>query len=351
MKKKMCIFLMILITVLIMPAFVQAKNNIHIRDEVTINEKIDDTSFILGNLIKMNSEVEGINFVAGNNITLSSKQDYLFAAGNMINLVNIETKDAFVAGSTISIESSTIRTLYAAGTIITVNSDISKNANLAGDKIVINSKIEGDVYIAAEEITIGEEAVINGTLEYPSAAKINMSKTARISKTKTYKTTSTPNKKEMIASTIIEKAYSFLSMAIIGIILLSIIKPFFNKVEETQKEEILKQILTGFLVLIVTPVAALILICTVVGIPIGIISMLLYGILIYLSPIPTAYFIGKNLFKEKIKNNYSLLLISLLMIYLIKLIPIIGSVVTFTGILFSLGLCFSILKEKIVKAK
>lgn len=353
MKKKLSIFLLVLITILTIPTFVSAENNLLVNENVNSREKIDNTSFVVGNLIKMSSEVDGINFVAGNDISLSSKQDHLFVAGNVINLENIETKEAFIAGSTINITSSTIRNLYAAAETIKLNSDISKNANLAGDKITINGKIDGDVYIAAEKINIGEEAVINGTLKYPSNAKINIPNTAHIGKIKPYKPSSTSSKKSIIISTITEKTYSFLSMAIIGIILLSIAKPFFKKVEKlpSKIEEVLKQSLIGLLVLILIPIISLILICTIVGIPISIISLLIYGILIYLSIIPVAYFIGKNLFKDKIKNDYSLLLITLLLIYLIRLIPVIGPIITFITIIFGLGIYFNIIKSELSTKK
>ena len=353
MKKKLSIFLIILITLITIPTFVNAENNLLVNENVNAREKIDNTSFVAGNTIKMSSEVDGINFVAGNDISLSSKQDHLFAAGNVINLENVITKDAFIAGSKVTITSSTVRNLYVAADKIKINSDISKNASLAGNKVTINAKIDGNVYIAAQEIIIKEETIINGTLEYPSDAKINIPNTAYIGKLKTYKSSSTPSKKSIIISTITERIYAFLSMAIIGIILLTIVKPFFKKIENItlSPEEILKQSLTGLLVLIVTPITALILICTVFGIPISIISLLIYGLLIYLSVIPTSYFIGKSILKDKIKNDYSILLISLLVIYILKLIPVIGPLMTFISLVLGLGLFFNILKSELSSKK
>ena len=353
MKKKLSIFLIILITLITIPTFVNAENNLLVNENVNAREKIDNTSFVAGNTIKMSSEVDGINFVAGNDISLSSKQDHLFAAGNVINLENVITKDAFIAGSKVTITSSTVRNLYVAADKIKINSDISKNASLAGNKVTINAKIDGNVYIAAQEIIIKEETIINGTLEYPSDAKINIPNTAHIGKLKPYKPSSTPSKKSIIITTITEKIYSFLSMAVIGIILLAIAKPFFKKLEKTtlSLEEVVKQSITGFIFLIVTPVLAIILLLTVIGVPISIIILLIYVLLIYLSVIPTSYFIGKNILKDKIKNDYSILLISLVVIYILKLIPIIGSLITFISLVLGLGLFFNTCKSEMKKEK
>jgi uncharacterized membrane protein YccF (DUF307 family) len=49
----------------------------------------------------------------------------------------------------------------------------------------------------------------------------------------------------------------------------------------------------GAIVLFATPVAAIVVCITIVGIPLGLIGLALYGIAIYLSQIPVALFIGR----------------------------------------------------------
>ena len=91
----------------------------------------------------------------------------------------------------------------------------------------------------------------------------------------------------------------------------------------------------GFLVLV--PLASICVILTIVGAPLAVISLMLYGVLIYLSIIPTAYVFGEICFGKIIDNKYLLMVVSLLVLYIVKLIPIIGGLVSFVSLLFGLG--------------
>ena len=106
----------------------------------------------------------------------------------------------------------------------------------------------------------------------------------------------------------------------------------------------------GVATLIAMPMASIIAICTIIGIPISIITLLIYGILIYLSIIPTAYFLGSYLIKTKVENDYLLLGISLLGIMLIEKIPIIGGIVSFISLCMGLGF-YTIWMIKVVKSE
>ena len=349
MKKKISILLIILLSVISIPVFAEENDQFFADDEVTIEKNVSRTSFAAGNFIRVSSEIDGINFAAGNNITVSSKQDYMFIAGNSINIENATAKDAFIAGSMVNIQSSTIRDLYVAGATVRIDSDLSGKAYIAADSVTINSKIEGDVEVAADKIRIGKEAVINGTLKYPKDADLNISETATVNSKKSYKSMEyvkfTITKEAALKAKIIANLYAFFAMLIIGFIFLSISKKFFGRVADLDKTAgtIAKQCLTGLVFLIVLPISAIIIMLTLVGIPLSIVSLLLYGILIYLSVLPTAYYLGKFAFKDKIKNDYLLLLVSLLIIYVLKMIPVIGTIVGLISLLFGLGAYFNLL--------
>ena len=75
------------------------------------------------------------------------------------------------------------------------------------------------------------------------------------------------------------------------------------------------------------------------------ICLLLYGIMFYLSVIPTAYYIGNWIAKDKVENKYLLFAISVLVIYVLRLIPIIGGLVTFISLCFGLGMYAKLIKE------
>ena len=332
---------------------VEAKglNNFYADDEVEISEDIDATTFAAGQNVEISSEINGASFVAGENINLKSSQDLLFTAGQRINIENASTKDAFIAGEKINIKSSTIRDLFVAGQTITLDTDIERNAYIGGEKVTIKGNIGGDVLIAADEITIEDDVEILGTLKYPEDAKVKISKSASISKQKTYKNT------EVNEPTIVEKLYdrvlAFLSMLVIAFLLLAINKKFFEKIEKIDQSfsEGSKQFGIGFVFLIVVPIAAIIAMCLVVGLGLGIVSLFLYGILCYLSAIPAAYYLGNIILKDKISNKYLLLGLSLLCIYAIRFVPILGGLSILITLCLGLGIYTTLIKNYLTTKK
>lgn len=345
--KKRFIFLFLLLLTLTIPVFAKGAN-LYSGDDLVIENAIDATSFIAGNDVSVSSDINGANFVAGNNLKLSSKQDVVFAAGRNVNLESLTTKDAFLAGQNITVESSEIRDLYAAGEEIRIDSNIGRNANLAGEVVVINSEISGDVTIAAETIKIGREAIINGTLKYPEDAKISISETAQVINKETYQSVEI---EEPTFSDILRKRFqSFLSLLLIGLLLLWQSKTF-NKIEKLEQgvDNLFKNVGKGFLFLIALPAAVILLLCTVIGIPLSLIALVGYIILLYLSNIAAAYYLGNWLLKEKIPNKYLVLCVTLLGIYILKLIPVIGGLVGFIALCLGLGIFISLLSKDLIK--
>lgn len=340
---KKIIGIILIMIALCFPIMIEAKtqNGFYADDEVELNEEIDATAFVAGNNIEVNSKINGLNFVAGNNIELSSTQDYLFTAGNNIEVNKVNTKDAFIAGSTIRIKESNIRDLYVAGSTIKINSNIERNAYIGGEKVTIDGTIGGNVIIDANTIIIEKDTIISGTLKYPDNAKITLAESATIKKIKAYEVKS----KETIVTwktTLKEKLYGYLSLLVIAFILITLHHKLLKGIKGIKKEisQVLKLSGIGFLVLVVTPIVVVLSMISIIGLPLGIIVAMLYGILMYISMIPTAIYLGSWVMNKKNQNDYLVLAISLLIIYMIRIIPIIGGIIGFISIILGLGIYY-----------
>ena len=352
MKKKLLLLLVVfLLVVSIIPVY--AKENSFFADEtLNLEKNFDQTTFMAGNLINYKGQIDGISFAAGNNVNMTSSQDYAFVAGRYINLTDFNAKDVFVAGQKLVFENASLRVLYATGETINFDGKITKDAYLAGDKVVINGTIDGDVTVASEKLELGDNAVINGTLKYPKDANAKISELAVVANTKTYKSTSISKEKgksNEFVSKLTSWILSYIALLIVALIFMAINKKFFDKVTKlgTNVKDSIKLMLFGLIILIVVPIVAVIAMIGVVTIPLCILTLILYGVLIYLSMIPTAYYLGNLLLKDKIKNKYLLLTVSLLCLYILKVIPIIGGIIIFLSLIFGLGVYYTLIKEKI----
>ena len=348
MKKNIFLVFIILMTLVYIP--VHAKDNFYADNNISLKNDITSTSFVAGNNVEVTGINNGISFVAGNNVNIKNERDYLFAAGNTINIDNVTTKDAFVAGSFITIDNSKVRDLYAAGENVKINSEITGNAYLGGETVEINSTIKGNVKISAEKIIIGSNANIEGNLLYPKESTIKKSKSAIIAKEARYKAEKVA-KKYSHTTFIIEIIKSMVSMIFIAVILMALNPKLFNKfIKVDQKiSEIAKMSLIGFGILILVPIVGLILLLSTIGVGLSVVCLLIYGIMIYLSAIPTAYFFGNWILKNQIDNKYLILIISLAVLYVLRAIPFVGALITFISLIFGFGMYIKLLIDNTKK--
>ncbi len=346
MKRKILLLVTILLVMLCIPVY--AEENVGIKEFVSLDGVKESTTFSMGNSIESVANVDGINFIFGNNIFVSGENDYLFVAGNTVRLAKLSTKDAFVTGTAIVVSQSNIRDLYAAAQVVKITSEISRNVYVGCDELIIDSPVNGDVYVSADKITIGSNANISGTLKYPKNADISISKAATVNKTKTYKNKEATTKFS-IKNFIIKFMISFLSITLIAFVLLFVKEKMFKNIEKMDKKfsSILKTILLGIAFIILIPLIVILLMCSTIGFSLSVIIILLYGILCYISGIPTAYYFGNLAFKGKIKNKYLLLALSLFIICILRKIPYVGIAVTIISLCFGLGLYTKLIKDSI----
>ena len=344
MKKKILMLLVLIASIFTVQ--VNAKQ-FYTSDKINIEEQQDYSVFAAGKDIDVSSFIDGSTFVAGEDIKIRSSQDIIFAAGKDIKIEDAYAKDIFVAGKELEINNSQIRDLFAFAEDIEINSEISHNAYLGATKVVINSKIMGNVYIAADEIIIKDGAKIMGKLEYPETAYIKISDDAIIEKTKEFNVNE-PDMGTSIQIMITHFINSYLAILVTGIAFMIIFKKQFEKIkkEELSFENVAKKVGLGFLLLIVAPIVALILMCSIIGIPLSFILLALYIMLIYISIIPSGYFIAYKLLNKTIKNEYLLLAIGILGIKLLELVPYIGVFAALISLCFGMWIPIAINKKK-----
>jgi len=96
------------------------------------------------------------------------------------------------------------------------------------------------------------------------------------------------------------------------------------------------------MILFLTPIAALIVCFTIIGIPMGLITLALYGIALYLAQIPVGLFIGRWIIgRFRLVESKAIMVgalaVGLAILKLLSLIPYFGFFVGFVVVLFGLG--------------
>lgn len=309
-------------------------------EKIIIDNTLDGTAFIAGNEVEINETINGIGFIAGNELKVSAKQEYLFGIGTNISINNDIEKDLFLFSSKINIDSNVKRDAYIAGEIVNINGNIDRNIYIYGTEVNINGSYKGNIVIYANNIKIDETAKISGTLKYNKDANIE-----GINDTITRKTYEVSPEKISIKDYITNFISTYIHITLLAITLVFITEKTFIKSLEQTKNTNIKTLSTlcikGFLILIGVPIIGMMLIFSGAFLSVGVVGSLLYGIMVYISNIFTAYFIAKTIdekyFNKKI-NSYMLMIVGLFIIYVLRIIPIIGGLISFISILIGLGI-------------
>ena len=334
-------------------------------------EVIDDDLYLAANRVVINGTVNGDVLCAGDTITVGGNiNGSIMAIGSTINIDGQVTRSARVAGSTIVIRGSVGGDLVVAGSRVdlTSSSEIGRDLVFAADTIdvetLIGSDIQGygskvnlsdgvigNVKVGVERLTIANTANIHGNLIYTSENEANIEPGAQIGGTVSHKI---PEVREPIIPKIgvWGRVIAFLMTLITGIVIILIVPRRSKAVATSIRRKPLLSLGWGAIILFATPIAAIVTFITVVGVPVGLIGLALYGIAIYLSQIAVGLFIGYLIISSfgNVDSRGVLIgafTLGFALLTLIKLIPFVGFPIWLATVLFGIGAM--IMSQKMIK--
>jgi len=308
---------------------------------ININGPIEGDIICAGQTININSYVGGNIRVAGNTININSKVGRnVMAFGNVVHFGSGADVgwSAMVAGANVNVMGKVGGTLHGGGENVTVDAEVAKSVDFDAKTLVIgdNAKIGADLnYVEYNkgEVEVSDKAVIAGKIN-PREKKI------------------AGKQKSIIwgisLAWIWGKIISIFSVLILGLVFISLFK---DKVENTVKKMIDKpwaQIGWGLVILIITPVIALILAITIIGLPLAAILIFAWLIMLFIAKAMAAIAFGFWLFdkfKKKTKTLMWPMIAGIIISYIIFCIPFIGWILALAALLWGLGGLWSCCKK------
>lgn len=337
---------------------------------IASGEVVDDDLYIAGGDIVINGVVNGDVFAVGSSITINGKVDggITFVGQNAV--VNGEiTKGLRFGGQSIIVSGRIGRDLIIGSAQLSVSNTGRIDGSLvfgtgtakvdgiignsilgAGGELTLSNYVGGDVVLSVDKLTITTNADIQGNMKYTSPEEAEIQSGARISGAISHLIPEQPDEKEVakkgilagIAGAIVWKILSYVMILIIGIILILIAKKKVALMQKAIQKSPWQTLGWGALILIATPIAAIIVMITVIGLPLGIISLVLWGIALYLSQIPVALLLGRLIIWQNRELDSTGMMIGglalgLLVIFILQLIPVVGWIIGLLVIVFGLG--------------
>jgi hypothetical protein len=316
--------------------------------KITIDGTVNGDAYIAGGQVDINGIVNGDLLVVGGQINVrgSVSQNVRAFDGDIVISGQIG-KNVTIAGGNLTIDR--IARITGSTVIAGGNSEILaqiNNLTAAGGHVRIENNILGNITAGVGTLEISPDTTIYGNLEYWSSnktstqgAKITGQTIFHQTQIQTdFKRSSEKAMKNVFGIGVFFTAVGFISSLILGILLIYLLPIYTQKVADVIRNKFWLSLLTGFIALIIAPIAFIILLTSFIGAPIAFALIPIYGILFYLAKLFAMLAIGKFV-GEKAKWNLTpirIFVIGILLYYIIGFIPVVGMltkmVITFAGV-------------------
>ena len=320
-------------------------------DDRTAKIKMGHNLFLFGNNLSVNAENKtGITFVAGNELSLSNKTEYGFAAGNTIEFSGETSRDLYLAGNSITLskDAKIGRDVFVAANNLTVNTDIAGDLSVAANTVILkNVKISGNLNLDVDHVEFIGAVEILGALTYNDTAKVAGLDLVEYGSIEAYHVDEI-HPAALVVAKIYSKVMSIIGLFLVMALICTVYKQLHRKIDaEANVSRFGMDLAVGLCTLVFIPVIAILAFFTYVAAPLGIVALLLYGLVVYLSQGFAGLWLGhlivEKCFKSK-SNIYLEAILGIILLGFLSLIPYIGVATGFVGLVLGLGLIVACVK-------
>ncbi|MEI7579943.1 MAG: hypothetical protein WCJ58_08000 [bacterium] len=311
------------------------------------------TKIKAGNLYKSAEQidvenVEGDAILAGQTINVTGNiKDNLIAAGNTMQFSGSVDQNLTFAGAGLVINGTVYNDIYAAGAYVVVNGDIFGDARIFANEVYINSKyIGGDLVIGASKAYVSKNTKVTGKEYINVQNKIETSDVKDLDQfnNSTFlsgfqnfekKQNSNADTKAVAIVTLLFSIIALIIMFVGKLIayyfVLRIFPVFSENTLLKMKNQPLKTIGLGLIVILIAPFIALVLLISIIGFKLLTLLVILGSLVIFLSQAFATYSIGRWITVKLQKTKTGRLLPLALGIVTITLITSLLNLIPFIG--------------------
>lgn len=322
-------------------------------DDITIDYIVDGNLFVIANSVTINAQIGGDAFICANTVNIGEEGyilSNLFTLAKDINIKGV-VYDLYTLSQNTNIDGYIYRDIKASTGSLNIAGMIGRNAFVNCSNINFS-----DNSTSSDGSTITSKGRIAGDLNYSSENEFNISN-ENVQGTINYTKTIANKASNKNISDYIMSAISFIITVILIALICKWLAPKFSKECNTLLTKntwgtLAYGILTP-IILVVAFIALLVLNIT------SSFALLLIPLFILLLLLGTSIFViaFNNIICEKFKfekttQHYASLAVSALVLWIIKLIPVVGSLVAFVASLFGIGIiAYSIIPHNAKKSK
>ena len=317
---------------------------------VRIDRPVRGDVFAAGCSVEVDAAVAGDVLAAGGNVRIGAPVGQtLYAAGGQLAVHANVGRNARVAGGQVEFgpQSQIGGNVTVGGGEVRINGAVKGYVRAAGGRVLINGPVDGDVVATAGTVELGPNARIAGQLSYASRDEIARAATAQVQggveRIELRGGWPVPEQAERSVGRRGGWVWSIGLMVIAGV-LVAALPAFYSRVSDTLRTRAGMSLLAGFITLVCIPVAALILLITLIGVPLALMAVALYLALLLVGYASTGIGVGDWALARFLPSRsaqrawrVAAAVLGMLALSLAGRLPYLGGPVVFIALLIGLG--------------
>jgi cytoskeletal protein CcmA (bactofilin family) len=295
---------------------------------VSIEDTVNGDVFAFGGSVDLRATVKDDARVAGGDVTVHGTiGDDLLAAGGTVRVA----PEARIGGRA-----------WLAGGTLEIAGRVGKGLKAAGGEIVVAGEILGDAELVGEHIEIRPGAIIHGQLYYRSPNEVRIDPGARVLGAVVQLPLETPPATP--AGHTGARVFMLLSLLLTASVLFVLFPNFSLVAARSVRAAPWQALGLGLAVLASVPLVVILLLASVVGLWLGLMTLVLYFVLLLLGYLTGVLFVAdaglQRLQRPAAPGKawmIGALAATLVALALLRLLPVIGALAAFALLLFGLG--------------
>jgi len=300
----------------------------------------------------MNTHLASIAFAAALALPAAAQEAIVFGksvyVGGKVEITEPVEGNVHAAGGEITLAAPVSGRAHLAGGKINVNGAVAGDLRAAGGQVVIDSAIGGDASVAAGSLELGPHARIAGKLEF-RGGELKQDPEAKVLGGVERRSMHSRHAHEMgpFGRFAVGWLWTVGLMVMAAIIAAALPGPTRRMTKEL-REHPWTAPLIGFIALTCIPIAAVLIMITIVGIPIGILALLGYAALLMVGYVWLSVVVGGLLldrFRADVASQVAwrvgAAVIAMLVLALLARVPFLGGFVAFAALIAGVGMVVS----------
>ena len=312
--------------------------------------------FVAGGEVKVDSAVSAAMTVVGGDVSVRDMiTDRAVISGGNVEISGTINKHLIAAGGRVDVENDT----QVLGDVVIAGGRVSFDGDVVGDFIAVGGDVElsgsvgGNANIRSPNIDIADGTTIAGNLTYSSPTELRLDPSVSVAGSTIREEWRGDRESffedmglgKIIAFAVTALLATLAALFVFSAVVMAVFSRHFDKANGVANAQPLQSFGLGVLVAVMLPTAAVILLVTIIGIPLGLFAMAAFAVLLGLGLVVAAYWIGlkvRGAIKSSVETprmwgRLGWMFAGLVLFSLIGLIPILGNLVQFLAVVTGAG--------------